>query len=268
MYIGGIRNERRAVFENFLLDIFPSYGITPGMKCPIYIFFNILFFFSFGAFVPENSSAGSRQNYGIILGDVVNVRSQSDAGSAIVDTVKENEKVIIIEWTAKHQKIGKFEDKWVKVKTPRGKEGYLFGAFLFDLNALTKDGWKKMVDSRTNITGGTGDTFHFKPGGTITIESVRNYRFVFEENGSYQINGRKISIHLTKSLSYVIKDPPLDQTRLNVQSGAINKTLTLYLFKLNGVHFLVNSPINMSYSLPAYEYLRFASPVTHDFYKQ
>ena len=129
-------------------------------------------------------------NVGVILGDVVNVRQQPSAASPLVDTVKENDYVKIIQWTTKQETIGKFTDKWVKVQTKNGKEGFLFGAFVFDLDSLYKQKWRGKFDCYDG-----SEIFIFLRNKKIKYELLVP-GLIDKRNGAFHISGRKIVISI------------------------------------------------------------------------
>ena len=222
----------------------------------------------FESAVRNDAYSESQKNYGIILGDVVIVRQQPDRNSKIVETVKENEELIIIEWTNKKEKIGKFTDKWVKIKTKSGKTGFIFGAFVFDLNILHKPIWENMVDTRYPITGGSGDFYYFKREGEAIRENISNYLYRRIDSGKYVISGRKISLHFNKSESFHLDSRTGKLIKQDIRIEAINKKEIYYLFKAWEEHLLVNSLLNVSFNLPSFNGLRFNSTVNYRFLRR
>ena len=59
----------------------------------------------------------------IVLGEVVNVRVLPNTSAPIVTAVRENQIIQLIGWEAKLETIGKFKDKWAKIRTREGKIG-------------------------------------------------------------------------------------------------------------------------------------------------
>lgn len=81
------------------------------------------------------------KNSALVLGRVVNVRNKPDIQGEIISKVRANEHVKIIKWMKNKVKIGRYINKWVKIKTAKEKIGYIFGAFIFDFNLLFTKKW-------------------------------------------------------------------------------------------------------------------------------
>ena len=78
------------------------------------------------------------KNAGIITGRSVNVRSAPSLRSRRIASVKEHDKVYIIRRVGRKVKIGSFKAWWFKIKTVKGRTGYIFGAFLFSVKKILK----------------------------------------------------------------------------------------------------------------------------------
>lgn len=107
----------------------------------ILIYFVILIFLSSCKKEPSddgNASSLIKQQIGIIVGDVVNVRKETTIKSEILATLQDGEHVEIVSNTNKKMTIGKFTDNWFFIKTSKGISGYVFGAFIFELDELFK----------------------------------------------------------------------------------------------------------------------------------
>jgi hypothetical protein len=137
-------------------------------------------------------------NIGVILGDIVNIRIAPSITSQVIGSVKENDFVKIIERTNIKETIGQFNDKWLKIKTEKGIIGFIFGAFIFDIEKLYLFKWTQPNYARPFIT-----TVIFYKNNTYSrlIENVSgieqesrniNSWFDYKENGTFLINGRKL----------------------------------------------------------------------------
>ncbi len=100
-------------------------------------FFVIILFVIVGC--KEFSATGSgevEENIGIIIGDIVNVRETPAVNGKIISQLKDGAHVKVTEKTQNPMQVGKHFDRWVKIRTKENVAGYVFGAFLFELDEL------------------------------------------------------------------------------------------------------------------------------------
>lgn len=177
------------------------------------------------------------RNIGVILGDAVNVRSKSSVHGKIIDKVKKNEFVIIIQWLEHIVQVGKYLDKWVKIKTQRGKIGYIFGAFLFDLNSLFG------VYGKLRVWRAYNDVYSyylvFNRQGEFFINAFAEKRFFLL--GKFKILGTKLQL--------------IFKSKYNYSFPARNQIL--YMKRVRGKNYLSEYNVNLvtsaSYSAFTYD---------------
>lgn len=156
-------------------------------------------------------------NVGVILGDVVNVRQQPSAASPLIDTVKENDYVKILGHIKKQETIGKFTDIWVHIKTKNGKEGYLFGAFVFELQLLVTNNYWIYNAFPSDVLEGVkffNDKFIYRKRSKVGNKEI---------SGSFKIEGRKIFL-----------------------TPCIPISCSLFLMKFKGKYILESEPKNIA----------------------
>lgn len=169
------------------------------------------------------------RNIGVVLGTVVNVRNKPNIQGNIVTAVRSGEYVKIISWENKRVKIGRFTDKWVKIRTNNGKTGYMFVAFIFEIKALYKRWGYTTTYARYLKT-------------VITFNKDKTYK-------GYLIWGLG---HLKKksfSGGYIIKGKTIilsfnPYSYLNPKTRV--KTHKLYFFRHKGKNVLVDHVININ----------------------
>lgn len=128
-------------------------------------FFLLLFPAIAGIVCGGAESPGSITGDAVVLGDVVNVRRAPHAGAAVVATVREGDKVVILSWESGKVTIGTLTDRWARVRLGGGGNGYVFGGFLFELAGLTDGVWGAM-----HFGGGSG--FKLLANGTYEEDAV------------------------------------------------------------------------------------------------
>ena len=166
----------------------------------------------------DNSTIGTTNNYdkGIVVGTRVNVRKRASTKSKIVGVVYEGDQVSILKRNDKKVKISKYYDRWVKVKTPKGVTGYLYGAFLFDMNKFySSEGWQLQTCS----------------GAIVKIKFTESKKF-YNVGGCAEPGCGKAK--LTGTGTYRI------QKRRIIFSEKLpgSKTDKLYFYRINRVNFL------------------------------
>lgn len=127
----------------------------------------------------------AHKDTGVILGAIVNVRKLPSTQSKIVTTVKENVFVKILAWQNKRVTIGRYKDRWVKIKTPMHKVGYIFGAFIFDLKDLFIGKWTYNAFPSDIV-----DKLKFNKNFTYQYKRIGLTRGMF--SGKFKIKGRKL----------------------------------------------------------------------------
>jgi len=133
----------------------------------------ILFFI----IISLNSFSLSSYHRGIavVIGDIVYIRAFPLANGEIVGTIRENEIVKILDWSNEEYKIGKFKDKWSRIRTSAGLEGYVFGAFIFDIEDLYFWEWSMLLKPGTGLH--------------LTFKRDRNYELIkFIKDNRNRIN--------------------------------------------------------------------------------
>jgi hypothetical protein len=155
---------------------------------------------------------------GIILGTVVNIREKPDTKASVLCQMQQNDYVTIIEWTAVEEKISVNHDRWVRVMTGDGVKGYMFGAYLFDLQKFCDRSWhlescsgasksiRFFSDTRFELTEGCSEPECGPPSVTA--------------RGTFSLDGRNILFHGSVPESY--------------RDG-------LYIYRLNGRNTLYSS---------------------------
>lgn len=74
-------------------------------------------------YFPENSVA-------YVFGGTINIRSKPMLKSAKITRVYEGQKLTVVKPSDKSEKIGKRNINWIQIKTPSGKQGYIYGIYL------------------------------------------------------------------------------------------------------------------------------------------
>lgn len=133
----------------------------------------------------------------IVLGEVVNVRVSPNTSAPIVTAVRENQIIQLIGWKANVETIGKFKDKWAKIRTQEGKTGYIFGAFIFEVKNLYKP-----FKHKYNVGVINKITFHVN--GTYVETGAQAYQN-YVKKGIFRIEGRKITL---QEQSVIINNAP------------------------------------------------------------
>jgi hypothetical protein len=188
----------------------------------VFLFFMLLSF----TVIPVYAVDPMDRGVGVVLGTVVNVRKSASLDSEIVATVTEGEYVKIVQWTDVKQKIDGYNDCWVKIKTQANRIGYLYGAFIFEVDALFSNEW--IADTCSGLA--------------LSIEFTRQGNFTFylgcnepgcdepqREKGTFAIQGRKIT--LSVRLEY--------------------DTHEFYLFRFQGGYVLETHKVDIE-KVPAY----------------
>ncbi len=130
------------------------------------------------------------KNAGIITGRVVNVRNAPRLSSRVIATVKEHDKVFIISKGTYEFKIGRFKAYWYKIKTIKGKIGYLFGAFLFPVNKIFKT-FNFDFDRAHYMMLILRPDYKY----TYKIHNRYNQEIIRQKKGSFIIRGRRLSFN-------------------------------------------------------------------------
>lgn len=65
------------------------------------------------------------------LGDNIQVRDKPNTKAAVVETLSKEKTVTTLGRSKEHEKLLGVEDYWYQIKSPTGKEGWIFGGLLF-----------------------------------------------------------------------------------------------------------------------------------------
>ncbi|MBN2400762.1 MAG: SH3 domain-containing protein [Spirochaetes bacterium] len=84
--------------------------------------------------IPFDISFANENQYGIIKGTEVNLRSAPSINSGIVRQLMNKEFVIYYERSKEETKIGKDKDYWYKIKTTDNMQGWVFGKYFYYLD--------------------------------------------------------------------------------------------------------------------------------------
>lgn len=185
------------------------------MKIFSIILYILLLFLSITSLAKSNNMY---KNKGIILGTKVNVRNKPTTKAKVITVVKEGENVQILEWSNSKEKIGNYTDKWVKIKTNSNKIGYLFGAFIFDLDDLINNKWY------------------------LQTYSGEVYGFILEKGNKFSIIAGEAEVgeepKIIKSGTYEIKERKISFSK-KIGGHSQKKTNALYLFRYKGKNVLL-----------------------------
>ena len=86
-------------------------------------------------------AAISEYTTAVVIGSPVNVRVSPSATAAVIDTFNEGQQILMKDFVGEPVTVGTLTDRWIAVKTPAGRTGFVFGAFLFPLAKLTEQPW-------------------------------------------------------------------------------------------------------------------------------
>lgn len=145
--------------------------------------------------MPESAGSSSstevsrETSRGIVLGTTVNVRIEASRNAKAVASLAENDEVSIIETGWKREKIGEFEDVWLKIKTQSGVTGYVFSAYVFDLKQLYERSWG--LESCSGVL----ESIRFGKNGSCSITSgcaEPGCGESLEYKGTFAVTGREI----------------------------------------------------------------------------
>jgi uncharacterized protein YgiM (DUF1202 family) len=166
----------------------------------------------------------TERGLGVILGTVVNVRSSPSLEAKIVTSVTEGEYVRILKWTDIEQEIGTFKDHWVEIQTSTYKKGFIFGAFIFELDQLYKR-WG--ADTCCGLIfairfKGQGEFEFYEGCAEPECGSVE-----LKNEGTFIIDGRRIE--LSGSL----------------QSSNLKEIYDFYLFRWKGKNVLISEKLDI-----------------------
>ncbi len=135
-------------------------------------------------------SAAIENEFGIIKGEKVNLRSEPSLNSRIVKQFLPGELVFYQNRTDRKFSIGEDEDYWFKVRTQENKYGWVFGKFIYYLDGSREPGKyyrRIIIDEIVN-------------GGKLSDDST-NYNISFEN--------LKHSKHIVFRYSHVDHDPKI-----------------------------------------------------------
>ena len=133
------------------------------------------------------------RNTGVILGRAVNIRSKPNLKARIIFQLKENSYIRIIGVNKKIYRIGEFSGKWTKVISARGIKGYIFDAFIFDLDCLYKKVWKRKVELKIWLNFFRNGKYKWRRANALPITDDKPLYEII--TGKFKIIGRKIILY-------------------------------------------------------------------------
>lgn len=179
-------------------------------------------------------------NAGIILADNVRIRNYPSVRSKILGLIHKGKRVEILKTINKIEQIGNFKDSWLKIKTPDKKTGYIFGAFVFNLNFLYKGVWGYKTYSEW--------TFGIK----FTDEGEFKFKYI-----SYSHADRRETISKYKNRFLVIKNMIILKGKKLLKGTTYYDSLpsTFYLFRYKGQCYLSKKDVSINENENLQKYL-------------
>ena len=143
--------------------------------------------------------------------------------------------------------IGQFKDKWVQIKLKSGKTGYMFGAFLFEMDAFFKNTWSYISFSEY------AEGLKFNRNGTYsyyyseyrhTTQTVGNIdlkgNYVFKTDGVYIVSKRILKIAFNQN-----------RTKWAINNFFNKLSFTrLFYFRYNGKNLLSGKKYGIEQKFP------------------
>ncbi len=161
----------------------------------------------------------SSSGIAVVFDGVVNIRKNPGIESKVVAQIKEGDRVHILARTGKREQIEKYFDEWIKVKLVHGKTGYLFAAFIFEVDRLFKDEyWNYLTYSEW--------AFGIK----------------------FKKNGKLIAVYATQnSFSRIKSDFSIKKDYVKINNDKINFLPDkLYFFRYKGENYLCKTDLKVN----------------------